>query len=67
MRPEREADYSPPSTAEAKNAWGYTSTHTTGFHGAVLTSAQGQFYLYASIVIYIIILLLYTCHLLYSN
>jgi hypothetical protein len=25
-RPEREADHSPPSSAEVKNAWSYTST-----------------------------------------
>jgi hypothetical protein len=25
-RPEREADHSPPSNAEVKNAWSYTST-----------------------------------------
>jgi hypothetical protein len=25
-RPEREADYSPPSSAEVKNAWSYTFT-----------------------------------------
>jgi len=29
MRPEREADHSPPSSAEVKNAWRYTSTPNT--------------------------------------
>jgi hypothetical protein len=27
-RPEREADHSPPSSAEVKNVWSYTHTHT---------------------------------------
>jgi hypothetical protein len=30
-RPEREADHSPPSSAEAKNAWSYTSTPSQVF------------------------------------
>jgi hypothetical protein len=33
--PGREADHSPPSSAEVKNAWSYTSTpHTSSWHGA---------------------------------
>jgi hypothetical protein len=35
-RPEREADHSPPSSAEVKNAWSYTSTPRV-FHGVVLS------------------------------
>jgi hypothetical protein len=30
-RPERVADHSPPSSAEVKNAWGYTSTPQSAF------------------------------------
>jgi hypothetical protein len=36
-RPEREADHSPPSSAEVKNAWGYTSTPIIHLHGVVLS------------------------------
>jgi hypothetical protein len=35
-RPELEADHSPPSTAEVKNAWSYTSTPPVCLHGVVL-------------------------------
>jgi hypothetical protein len=35
-RPEREADHSPPSSAEVKNAWSYTSTPPIHLHGVVL-------------------------------
>jgi len=47
-RPGREADHSPPSSAEANNTWSYTSTapvifmalclvkHRTRLHGVVL-------------------------------
>jgi hypothetical protein len=42
----READHSPPSSAEVKNAWSYTSTPPIFLHGVVLkwkvTKAQGQ-------------------------
>jgi hypothetical protein len=41
----READHSPPSSAEVKNAWSYTSTPPIRLHGVVLSSAQGQLYL----------------------
>jgi hypothetical protein len=36
-RPEREADHSPPSSAEVKNAWIYTSTPLTRLRGVVLS------------------------------
>ena len=32
-RPERDADHSPPSNAEVKNEWGYSSTPPICFHG----------------------------------
>jgi hypothetical protein len=35
--PGREADHSPPSSAEVKNAWNYTSTHPILFHGVVIS------------------------------
>jgi hypothetical protein len=38
-RPGREADHSPPSSAEVKNAWCYTSTpNTSSWHGASLST-----------------------------
>jgi hypothetical protein len=40
-RPGCETDHSPPSSAEVKNAWSYTSTQ----HGVVLGKVQGQLYL----------------------
>jgi hypothetical protein len=36
-RPGREADHSPPSSAEVKNAWSYTSTPPICLHGVVLS------------------------------
>jgi hypothetical protein len=36
-RPGREADHSPPSSAEVKNAWGYTSTPPICLHDVVLS------------------------------
>jgi hypothetical protein len=45
-RPGREVDHSPPSSAEVKNAWSYTSTPPIRLHGVALSSAQGQLYLY---------------------
>jgi hypothetical protein len=36
-RPGREADHSPPSSAEAKNAWSYTSISSIRLHGVVLS------------------------------
>jgi len=35
-RPRREANYSPPSSAEIKNVWIYTSTPPIRLHGMVL-------------------------------
>jgi len=35
MRPGREADHSPPSKAEVKNVWSYTSSHSC-LHGMIL-------------------------------
>jgi hypothetical protein len=34
-----EADHSPPSSAEVKNAWSYTSTPSTRLCGVVLSKA----------------------------
>jgi hypothetical protein len=34
-RPRREADHSPPSSAEVKNAWRYTFTPSIHLHGVV--------------------------------
>jgi hypothetical protein len=36
-RPGREADHSPPSSAEVKNAWSYISSPPIRFHGVVLS------------------------------
>jgi hypothetical protein len=36
-RPVNEADHSPPSSAEVKNAWNYTSTPPIRLHGVVLS------------------------------
>jgi hypothetical protein len=36
-RPGREVDHSPPSSAEVKNAWSYTSTPSIYLHGMVLS------------------------------
>jgi len=36
-RPGREADQSPPSSVEVKNAWSYTSTVPIRLHGVVLS------------------------------
>jgi hypothetical protein len=35
--PGREADHSPPSSAEVKNAWSHTSTPPIRLHGVVLS------------------------------
>jgi hypothetical protein len=35
--PGRKADHSPPSSAEVKNEWCYTSTHTIRLHGVVFS------------------------------
>jgi hypothetical protein len=36
-RPGREADYSPPSSAEVKNTWNYTSSPPMRLYGVVLS------------------------------
>jgi hypothetical protein len=36
-RPGREADHSPPSSAEVKKSWSYTSIPSTCLHGVVLS------------------------------
>jgi hypothetical protein len=36
-QPKRDADHSPPSSAEVKNAWSYTSTPPIRLHGVVLS------------------------------
>jgi hypothetical protein len=36
-RPKHEADHSPPSSAEVKNEWSYTSNPPIRFHGVVLS------------------------------
>jgi hypothetical protein len=36
-RPGRETDHSPPSSAEVRNAWSYTSTHPIRLYGVVLS------------------------------
>jgi hypothetical protein len=40
-RPGREADHSPPSSAEVKNAWSYTSIPLICLHGLVLSQSTG--------------------------
>jgi hypothetical protein len=49
-RKEREFEYSPPSTAEVKNAWSYNSTPQYVFMRLCLVEAQGQLYLYLTSV-----------------
>jgi hypothetical protein len=44
-RPRREADHSPPSSTEVKNAWSYTSNPPYVFMAWCLVKAQGQLYL----------------------
>jgi hypothetical protein len=45
-RPEREANSSPPSSAEAKNSWIYNFHSRMRLHGELLSKAQGQFTVY---------------------
>jgi hypothetical protein len=47
-----EADYSPPSSAEVKNAWSYNSTPPIRLHGVVfsLKKARVQVSLYLSVI-----------------
>jgi hypothetical protein len=42
-----EADHSPPSSADVKNAWSYTSSPQYAFMAWCSDEAQGQLYLYA--------------------
>jgi hypothetical protein len=51
-RPGRQADQSPPSSADVKNAWNYASPPPIHFHGVVLSYkkiAQRQLYFYLNI------------------
>jgi hypothetical protein len=41
-RPGSEADHSPPSSAEVKNEWSYTSTPPIRLHGVVLCYSTGS-------------------------
>jgi hypothetical protein len=43
--PGREANHSPPSSAEVKNSCSYISTPPTRLHGVVLSEEQGRLYL----------------------
>jgi hypothetical protein len=60
-RPVREADHSPPSSAEVKNAWSYTSTRPIRHHSVVLRKAQGQ------LCLYLLLLLLFISQASYMN
>jgi hypothetical protein len=42
-RPAREADHSPPTSAEVKNAWSYTSTHQCVFMAWCLVKHRENF------------------------
>jgi hypothetical protein len=46
--PRREADHSPPSSAEVRNAWSYTSTSAICLHCVVWSElkVQAELYLY---------------------
>jgi len=47
-RPGREADHSPPSSADIKKAWSYTFTPQYAFVEWCSVEAQGQLYLYVT-------------------
>jgi hypothetical protein len=49
-QPECEADHLPPSSADVKNAWSYTSTSAC-LHIVALNTAQEQLYLFLFAVI----------------
>jgi hypothetical protein len=49
-RPGGGADSSPPSSAEVKNAWSYTSTPQYAFMAWCLVKAQGQLYLFTKVM-----------------
>jgi hypothetical protein len=42
----RKADHSPPSSAQIKNVWSYTSTAPVRLRGVVLSEAERKVYLY---------------------
>jgi hypothetical protein len=46
-RPGREADHSPPTSAEVKNVWSYTSTLQYAHMAWCSVKAQGQIYLFS--------------------
>jgi hypothetical protein len=45
QRPDSGANHSPPSSAEVKNAWSYTSTTPICLHGAVLSGTVSTLHL----------------------
>jgi len=47
-RPGREADHSLLSSAEDENVWRYTAPPAIRLHGAELSQAQGQLYMFLS-------------------
>jgi hypothetical protein len=49
-RPGREADHSPPSSAEIKEMWIYTSTPTPSWHSAELVKHRDNFTLRANLI-----------------
>jgi hypothetical protein len=49
-RPGRKADHSPPSSAEVKNTWSYTSTNTYVFMAWCLVKDRDKFALTFSLV-----------------
>jgi hypothetical protein len=46
-RPRREADHSPPSSAEVKNAWSYISILPLGLHGVVLIKKNSDNFIFS--------------------
>jgi len=53
-RPGSEADQSPPSSAEVKNVWSYTSAPQYAFMEWCLVKSQGQLYFYLYIYLKVI-------------
>jgi hypothetical protein len=49
IKPGREAEHSPPSSAEVNNAWSHTSTPQYAFMAWCSVKAQGQLYLYGQL------------------
>jgi hypothetical protein len=62
-RPGREADHLPPSSADVKNRWSYTSTPQHAFMVWRSVKAQGQLYLlsYINIAVNVLCRQLYNC------